>query len=266
MSIPTTRSDLDVLTKGGYGQQSLTEKGLDVATPTLEPNSLEKVSSDAPSKGAADTGTPDLSKSDSAGNSLFEEASEGLITYTGSDMRVMLEVQGSRKKPKQLIELVTLTVSIHREKAPVRACGYINPKAFARGRRTIGGTVILTQFNVDFLYRFLGTDYGQDVSKDTTTKKIDQLPPFNLTLMFQDEYGNGSFRKLLGCEIVTDGTVYSSNDMLTEQSITYMASDFTPLLPMEGNNIPSDAPKAEKTPKDALLERRAAWAAGASNA
>ena len=62
--------------------------------------------------------------------------------------------------------------------------------------------------------------------------KVDQLPPFNATILFADEYGNASYRCLLGLEFVTDGTVYSIQDLLSEQSISYMASDFTPLLPV----------------------------------
>jgi hypothetical protein len=183
-------------------------------------------------------------------------------TFSGSDMRVVLDVQGSGQKPKHLVELNTITVSIHREKAPVRALGYIGPKSFARGRRTIGGTLILTQFQLDFLYRFLGADYTRDCSKDTTYSKIDQLPPFNLTLFFADEYGNASAARVTGVDLVTDGTVFSSNDMLTERSISYVASDFTPLLPLDAvgrQATVSDrrATGAERTPRDVMRESRA---------
>ncbi len=99
-----------------------------------------------------------------------------------------------------------MTVSIHRVKSPVRACGYIGPKGFARGARTIAGTLILTQFNVDALFRFLQAVLPHDFSKDTTYFKLDQLPPFNATILFSDEYGNASYRRLLGLEFVTDGT------------------------------------------------------------
>jgi hypothetical protein len=104
---------------------------------------------------------------------------------------------------KALVEATTLTVSIHREKAPVRAVSYINPKGYARGRRTIAGTLVMTQFAVDTLFRFLQMLSVHDLSKDTAYVKVDQLPPFNLTLLFSDEYGNASYRRLLGVEFVT---------------------------------------------------------------
>lgn len=161
-------------------------------------------------------------------------------TYTGSDMRIMLEIAGrhlwnqrlSLRLSKQIVECTTLTVSVHREKAPVRACGYINPKAFARGKRTIAGTLVLTQFTADILLRFLSAVLTNDLSKDTNYVKMDQLPPVNLTLLFNDEHGHASFRRLLGVEFLTDGTVYSTNDMITEQTVSYVASDFTPLMPL----------------------------------
>jgi len=133
---------------------------------------------------------------------------------------------------KQLLECTTLTVSVHRVKSPVRACGYINPKGFGRGGRTIAGTMILTRFTCDVLYRFLQAVLPSDLSKDTLYVKVDQLPPFNLTMLFADEYGNKSQRRILGMEFVTDGTVYSINDLLSEQTISFMAADFTPLLPL----------------------------------
>jgi hypothetical protein len=178
-----------------------------------------------------------------------------LHTYAGSDMRAIIEpiYKDSRASNKQLIELTTLTVSIHREKSPVRAISYINPKAFARGRRTIAGTMILTQFTVDVMYRFLSGKLDErDASKDSFYLKVDQLPPFNMTLMFCDEYGHASYRRLLGVDVVTDGTVYSVNDMMTEQTVSYMAADFTPLMPLRRSVLfePSEDVKAQKTPKD----------------
>jgi hypothetical protein len=183
-----------------------------------------------------------------------------ITTYSGSDMRVMIEVPdptgSGDSHVKQLLELTTVTVSIHRVKTPVRACGYINAKGHARGSRTIAGTMVLTPFTVDILYRFL---YNQtaDISKDSFYVKPDQLPPFDLTILFADELGNCSSRRLLGVDCVTDGTVYSTNDMFVEQTISYMATDFTPLVPVTRSTLLqrslTDAVSIEKTPMSMLL-------------
>src|SRR5665213_410607 len=171
---------------------------------------------------------------------LTADVENALSTYTGSDLRIIIDLVNaattSNNNPpvyKQLIECTTFTVSIHREKSAIRSAGYINPKGFARGRRTIAGTMVLTQYTVDALYNFLMSQslLAHDTSKDTQYVKVDQLPPFNMTLLFADEYGNTSYRRVLAVDFVTDGVVYSSNDMMSEQTISYMASDFTPLFP-----------------------------------
>ena len=194
------------------------------------------------------------------GNGLYHEAS-----YTGSNLKVMIEVandgtntinptglsattnsnnvaqQGTSKparQAKQLVELTTITVSVHRVKSPAVACGYINAKGWARGRRTIAGTLVMTKFTTDVLYSFLNSGaFTSDLSKDTTYMKVDQLPPFNLTLLFADEYGNSSSQRLLGVELVTSGDVYSIQDMLSEQTVSYVAADFTPLMPLNKSSL-----------------------------
>ena len=165
------------------------------------------------------------------------------MTYTGSDLKVMLEVAGSGSTPgsvrlsKRLAELTTITVSVHRVKSPVPACGYINTKGWARGRRTIAGTMVFTKFLQDVLAEFLtSAAFTSDLSKDSQYVKVDQLPPFNLTFLFSNEYGHQSYQRLIGVEFVTSGDVYSIQDMLSEQTVSYVCADFTPLLPSSQNS------------------------------
>jgi hypothetical protein len=123
--------------------------------------------------------------------------------------------------------------------------------------------MVLTQYTVDALYNFLMSQQlmASDLSKDTQYVKDDQLPPFNMTLLFADEYGNTSYRSVLGVDFVTDGVVYSSNDMLSEQTVSYMASDFTPL--MSGNDsaiftptVVSQIVSSERTVQTVLAKRQ----------
>jgi hypothetical protein len=191
------------------------------------------------------------------------------LTYTGSDVRVMLEVadppqrgDASRRTAKQLLECTTLSVSVHRAKSPVRAFGYVNPKGFARGSRTIAGTLVMTQFTVDVFLRFLQqVTINEDLTKDEFYSKTDQIPPLNMTLFFSNEQGFASFRRLLGVELVTDGVVHSIQDMLSEQSITYYAADLTPLMPLTMSSLyaPTEAKaRRERTVQDV-------WANDAAN-
>ena len=156
---------------------------------------------------------------------------------------------------KQLLECTTLSISINRITIPRRALGFINPKGFSNGTRTIAGSMILTQFTTDVLLRFLASTMMAEVSKDTTYTKVDQLPPMNLTLLFCDEYGYASYQRLLGVRFVMDAVVYSTSDMYTEKQITYMANDLTPLMLLVGRSpLPGDT----RGPKHFALARLAA--------
>ena len=97
--------------------------------------------------------------------------------------------------------------------------GYINAKGWARGRRTVAGTLILTQLSTDVLATFLTSSaFTSDLSKDSHYVKVDQLPPFNISMMFADEYGHMSYQSILGIEFHTSGNIHSIQDMLSEQT------------------------------------------------
>ena len=121
----------------------------------------------------------------------------GLSATTNSNNVAQQGTSKPARQAKQLVELTTITVSAHRVKSPAVACGYINAKG---GRAaTIAGTLVMTKFTTDVLYSFLNSGaFTSDLSKDTTYMKVDRLPPFNLTLLFADEYGNSSSQRLLG--------------------------------------------------------------------
>lgn len=104
-------------------------------------------------------------------------------------------------------------------KSPVPAISYINTKGWARGRRTVAGTMVLTQLSTDVLASFLTSSaFTSDLSKDSQYVKVDQLPPFNISMLFADEYGHMSYQRILGIEFVTSGNVHSIQDMLSEQT------------------------------------------------
>jgi len=205
---------------------------------------------------------PYLDPLSSSGNQKLYDDS-GISMFTASDCRVMVEVpqapvfNGSAvttRVAKQLLESTTLSVSIHRSKSPVRAFGYANPKGFARGSRTIAGTMVMSKMTAEVLYRFLQSELMADLTKDTVYTKLDQIPPIDFTLMFSNEFGYVSTQRLLGVEFVTDGSVVSVQDALMEQQITWMAADFTPLVPLNFNTFfgvnttSSNAIQAQRTP------------------
>jgi hypothetical protein len=180
---------------------------------------------------------------DPTSNSIY---TEGEAAFSGSNCKVIIEIpqtpsfNGSSVNDlisKQLVEITALTISVHRAKTQVRSFGYINPKGIARGSRTIAGTIIVNRFTADVLYRFLQSGLMADLSKDTIYTKTDQLPPFNIILLFMNEQGYISTQTLFGVEFVTEGAVVSVQDILLEQTFTYMATDMSPMVPLKFSTL-----------------------------
>jgi hypothetical protein len=103
-------------------------------------------------------------------------ANGGEAVYSGSNCKVMLEMRqlaanGAPRFNKQLLELTTLSVSVHRAKAQARAAGYINPRGIARGGRTIAGTMVMTKFAAEVLLRFLASGLIGDKTRSLRPMK-----------------------------------------------------------------------------------------------
>ena len=69
------------------------------------------------------------------------------------------------------------------------------------------------------------------------------LPPFDVVLTFFNEYGLAAKMKIYGITIVDEGQTMSVDDLITEQTYTYMARGIQPLMhldPVEDRNIYSN--------------------------
>jgi len=58
---------------------------------------------------------------------------------------------------------------------------------------------------------------------------VDQIPPFDITLACANEYGALAVMKIMGVEILNEGTGVSIDDIVTEQTMTYVARQVLPL-------------------------------------
>jgi hypothetical protein len=54
---------------------------------------------------------------------------------------------------------------------------------------------------------------------------MDMMPPFDITISMRNEYGNGATMVIKGVVIVDEGQVMSIEDMITENTMSYMAMD-----------------------------------------
>lgn len=148
-------------------------------------------------------------------------------SYAGTDIAAEVIVPG--EGPIVLGELQTISYSIHRENSPVRFIGHVNPMGFVKGPRTIAGSLIFTVFNDYAFYRVKRYQAMVEMSGQTIFPLADMLPPFDVVLSFANEFGSFSKMKILGVSIVDEGGTMSIDDLITEQTYTYMARGFQPM-------------------------------------
>jgi len=117
----------------------------------------------------------------------------------------------------------TISYSTFREVNPVRALGKIYPSSYTRGPRTIAGTLVWSVLDQYVLAEALKWSYVDDY--DPTTILVDQIPPFNIIITFNNEYGDVATMGIYGMRIVNEGATFSIDDMITEQTNSYVASD-----------------------------------------
>lgn len=147
-------------------------------------------------------------------------------SYSGADIVASIIMPGE-PNPLTLGELQTISYSIHRENTPIRTVGRVNPRGFIKGPRTIAGSLIFTVFNQYTFYRL--QQYSQMITNQNVFPLSDMLPPFDIILTFANESGSFSKMKIYGVTIVDEGGTMSIDDLITEQTYTYMARGIQPL-------------------------------------
>lgn len=156
---------------------------------------------------------------------------QGISTNIERITELMNEVEAAGPVTKELAELQTLSISIYREKMPVRVLGSVYPRSYTRGSRTIGGSMIFTVFHHHVFQELIeasayrSTGVGDWDRHRWTTHIADQLPPLDISVRFANEYGNLSWMALFGVEFINEGMVMSSEDILIEGTNTWVARD-----------------------------------------
>jgi hypothetical protein len=153
-------------------------------------------------------------------------------------------------------ELQAITYSVTREKAPIYVMGDPNPKSFSRGKRGIAGSLVFTVFDRDALHQMkttanpvfrhgLNSTQSGKFNNDNLTavhginmnqtdlpgkwaekkapKYSDEIPPFDITVNFLNEYGQSSQMTIFGVEILNEGMGMSVDDITTEKACTFIA-------------------------------------------
>lgn len=145
-------------------------------------------------------------------------------SYSGTD--IVAEIILPNEEPLVLAELQTISYSIHRENTPVRFLGHVNASSFVKGPRTIAGSLIFTTFDTYAFYRL--RSYQEAIGMGVWPL-ADMLPPFDVSITMANEYGRFSKMRILGLTVIEEGQTMSVDDLITEQTYTYMARGITPM-------------------------------------
>ena len=180
--------------------------------------------------------------------SLTSQYKETYTSFSGADIIATFTAPG--KKPTVIGELQAITYSVTREKAPIYTMGSPDPRSFSRGKRGIAGSLVFTVFDRDALINALGDanytavngevgispvdKWGDNIALDdegevteiTDEQKViyaDQIPPFDVTINFVNEYGKAAVMRIKGVEILNEGSGMSIDDITTDKACTFVA-------------------------------------------
>lgn len=209
------------------------------------------------------------------GGTMESEIGRSYNSFAGADYRACIGQY-------EFAELQAVSYSVTREKAPIYTMGSPDPRAYARNKRGIAGSLIWVNFdrhsllalfykargmfvaqadeirpqylnpdsegavasNAVFtanIVRDTGQPIGQFISAidvPTTPGALgelaipwysDQILPFDITLAASNEYGAMAGAKILGCEVLNEGTGVSIDDTVTETQATFVARALEPL-------------------------------------
>lgn len=178
---------------------------------------------------------------------LAQQTLEHRVSFNGTDCRATFRV-GTHFF--EVADLTSLSLSSYRELPPVRTLGLSGPKQYAKGSRTIAGTLVLTVRQGHPLLGLLVSHPDDAASLIQTHVLPDQVPPFDILLFFESEHGKaliqtssseqeqpipyGARMEIFALSLQSDSTVVSVDDQFTEVVLNYVALAYTPIRPDDG--------------------------------
>lgn len=137
--------------------------------------------------------------------------------------------------------LLSLSYQIFRDKVPVYNLGNTNIDGFAIGKRYVAGSIVKTSFLHDDLRQFM-----QDIADGIGIKEpvdsiyqlklekqkayhhlmADDILPFDIIILLSSEYGAFSVSEVIyGATLINSGQVHSIHDIITENTLSFVARD-----------------------------------------
>ena len=183
----------------------------------------------------------------------FEKIESMYKSFSGCDMVASINIlmPDGEVVSRVIGSLQTFTYSIHMEKHPIRSIGNINAKDYVFGPRTIAGTLVFTVFNKHFTKEIFEEIKDKNPGRYEKYNFVaDELPPFDITISFANEYGAVSRLAVYGIRIINEGKTLSMNDIYTENTYQYYATD---IEYMEDDRIDTGYVPPEETTREVVI-------------
>lgn len=160
--------------------------------------------------------------------------------FSGADIRALVQIPRATT-PYELGTLSQLSIQSHRDKFPVTGLGRQHVRGFTRGHRTVAGTLCFSSLDRHGLTRVAETlSPASSGSLILEVLQLDELPPFDITVVMVNEYGEAQFTGLLGVEVLDSGVNLTIDDLALNTTYSYMAQRWVPLQPL-GHSTPEAA-------------------------
>lgn len=151
-------------------------------------------------------------------------------SFSGTDVKAVAETESSVFALKSL---ATISFQVNEQKSPVRRLGRQHVTGFTRSIKTVAGTMVFVILNDHPLKGLIANGNiflsSRHVLDDTNKKyQSTNILPFNLKLIYQTEHATNNTAEIniYGIEIISQSIVTSSNDMVTEMVIQFLARDY----------------------------------------
>lgn len=129
----------------------------------------------------------------------------------------------------QLGSLHTISYSSFREKFAVRTLGRIQARGYSEGPRTISGTLVFNVLQQHELLKLGIMNNDNTKGSHPDAVMLDQIKPFNLLLVFANEYGAYSSMHLFDVTLFTEGQVMSIDEAITRNTMNFYAIEMVPM-------------------------------------
>ena len=167
------------------------------------------------------------------------------IFYPGLYTPEMLALATKSTKPedsgiyRRLGSLRYFSWGTTRTKSLVGQLGLGKGKGFTRGTRVVSGIMVFLQLDRTAFTPLYNNQTRTDNldSLYNHIKNPDELPPFDLLLVYSNESGNQSYRTIQTVEIVQSQGTDSVDDPNPVESYSFVALDITPLTPYTDRDI-----------------------------